>query len=410
MLFFETRVRYTTPHLICYATSMSSTPELPGIAFAMRYPDDVGLVWASMSLIHAGVIHELTGIARAVVCFPALTERPAFQTPWATRLTCDWYDTRTPASRDRIRAIVGENRIEVVLYVGCPGWSVDLYFLRGLGVRTVNWEVDSYPSSRNQPWFKWVAKQILRRWLGIGVHNSYVANAHNQRRFLLEFTRLPPHRVETVVNGVDLERFTPDPRPDPVDLGLPITDYYIVSVSQARPEKRIDVLIDAASELLRLRPGLSITFVHVGGGQCLDEWKARAARLELGERYQFPGTRADVVPYLRLATIFAHAAERESFGFVVAEAMACGKPVISARSPGPAEIIDPGVTGILVEPGDIPGMVRELLSLLDDPSRREKMGVAGRERCARLYDGRRPAVELARVIREQLGGIVKPPE
>jgi glycosyltransferase involved in cell wall biosynthesis len=208
--------------------------------------------------------------------------------------------------------------------------------------------------------------------------------------------------VETVVNGVDLERFTPDPRPDPTILGLPVTDHYIVSVSQARAEKRIDVLIDAASELFRHRPELSLTFVHVGGGQCLNEWKARAASLGLGDRYQFPGTRLDVVPYFRLATIFAHAAERESFGFVVAEAMACGKPVIAARSPGPSEIIDPGVTGILVEPGDVPGMARELLSLVEDPLRRERMGAAGRERCMGLYDGRRPAVELARVIRGQL--------
>jgi glycosyltransferase involved in cell wall biosynthesis len=381
---------------------MSSNHELPGIAFAMRYPDDVGLVWASMSLIHAGVMHELSGIAQGVVCFPILTERPAFHTPWATRIACDWYDTRTQANRDRIRSTVGENRIKVVLYVGCPGNSVDLRFLRSLGLRTINWEVDSYPTTHNQLWVKRAAKQLLRRWLGFGVHDMYVANAYHQRDFLLEFTQLPPKRVETVVNGVDLERFTPDPRPDPVVLGLPLTDHYVVSVSQARAEKRIDVLIDAAVELFRLRSGLSLTFVHVGGGQCLDEWKARAASLGLGGRYQFPGTRLDVVPYFRLATIFAHAAERESFGFVVAEAMACGKPVIAARSPGPSEIIDPGVTGILVEPGDVTGMARELLSLVEDPLRRERMGAAGRERCMRLYDGRRPAVELARVIRGQL--------
>jgi glycosyltransferase involved in cell wall biosynthesis len=368
----------------------------------MRYPDDVGLVWASMSLIHAGVMIELAGAARAVVCFPILTEHPAFPTPWATRLACDWYDTKSPASRDRIRTVVDENHIKVVLYVGCPGNAVNLRFLRSLGLRTINWEVDSYPTHRNQPWVKWAAKQVLRRWLGSGIHNMYVANAHHQRRFLLDFARLPSQCVETVVNGVDLTRFTPDPRPDPLALDLPVTEHYVVSISQARPEKRIDVLIDAASEIFQLRPGLSLTFVHVGGGKCLEEWKSRAERLGLGDRYQFPGTRMDVVPYLRLATIFAHAAERESFGFVVAEAMACGNPVLSARSPGPAEIIDPGVTGILVEPGDVSGMAKELLCFIDDPFRRIRMGKAGRERCERMYDGRRPSIELARVIRDQL--------
>jgi glycosyltransferase involved in cell wall biosynthesis len=123
---------------------------------------------------------------------------------------------------------------------------------------------------------------------------------------------------------------------------------------------------------------------------------------QLGERYQFPGTQAEVAPYLRLATIFAHAAERESFGYVVAEAMACGKPVVATRSPGPAEIIDPGVTGIIVEPGDFRALAREISALLDDPSRRQSMGTAGRERVARLYNSQRQAVELAKIIRAEL--------
>ncbi len=237
-------------------------------------------------------------------------------------------------------------------------------------------------------------------WLAIGIHDRYVANAHHQRRFLLEFAALPAHRVETVVDGVDMERFFPEPRPEAAGLGLPATEYYVISVSQARPEKRIDVLIDAAIELFSLRPELSLTFVHVGGGQCLEDWKKRA--LPLGDRYRFTGTKSDVVPYLRLATIFAHAAERESFGYVVAEAMACCKPTIAARSPGPSEIIEEGVTGFLVDPGDAGGMARQILMLLDDPPQRERMGLAGRERAQRLYNSRRQAVELAAIYKKEL--------
>jgi glycosyltransferase involved in cell wall biosynthesis len=368
----------------------------------MRYPDDVGLVWASMARVYSGAVAELAGLARAVVCFPVLTDCPAFPTPWATRVACDWYNTRTSASRDRIRAVVAEHGIKVVLYIGCLGQTVDLRFLHRLGLRTVNYEQDSYPTTSSQPWRNWVAKRILRRWLRIGVHDRYVANAHHQRQFLLEFAALPPDRMDTVVNGVDLERFTPDPRPDPATLDLPTTDYYVVSISQARSEKRVDVLIDAAAELFRIQPELSVTFIHIGGGQCLDEWMAKAAKLGLGNRYQFPGGKTDVIPYHRLATVFAHPAERESFGYAVVEAMACGKPVIAARSPGPSEIVEAGVTGILVEPGDARGLAQELLMLLDDPSRRERMGSAGRERADNLYNIRRQAVELARVIRGQL--------
>ncbi len=132
---------------------MPSPSELPSIAFAMRYPDDVGLVWASMARVHGAAIRELEEMARALVCFPVLTDRPAFQTAWATRLTCNWYDTETPTSRERIQALVREHRIKVVLYWGCPGNTVDIRFLHGLGLRTINCEVDSYPyhQQRKQP-------------------------------------------------------------------------------------------------------------------------------------------------------------------------------------------------------------------------------------------------------------------
>jgi glycosyltransferase involved in cell wall biosynthesis len=204
------------------------------------------------------------------------------------------------------------------------------------------------------------------------------------------------------VNGVDLEQFFPAPSPAPSTLGLPTTEYYVVSVGQARPEKRIDTLIAAAAEIFRQEPGLSSTFVHVGGGQCLESWKKKAAELGLGERFQFPGGQANVVPYLRLATVFAHPAERESFGFAVAEAMACGKPVVAARSPGPAEIVGENGSGTLVEPGDVRGFARELLALLKDESRRQQIGNAGRARVVQYYDSRKQSLDLARVIQTEL--------
>ncbi len=371
----------------------------------MRYPDDVGLVWASMARFHSAAAEKLTGEVEHLICFPSLTERPAFATPWATRLACDWYDTRNPASRQRIRELVEKFNIKLVAYVSCLGQTIDLPFLRSLGLRTLNYEADSYPAAPHQSWLKLAAKHVSRRWLKRGVHDRYIANAEHQGRFLARFARIPPERIETIVNGVDVDHFSPTPPPDPHSLDLPSSDMYVVSVSQARPEKRVDVLIDAAAEIFRLRPELSLTFVHVGAGQCLAEWQARAQRLGLAERYRFVCTKADVVPYHRLAAVFAHPAERESFGYAVAEAMACAKPVVAASSLGPAEIVLPGATGTLVEPGDSRGLAQAILALLDDPAQRERMGQAGRERVLRHYNQWSLAVELARVFRSEIPGL-----
>lgn len=373
---------------------------LPGVVLAMRYPDDVGLMWTSAAWIYSGAVDSLRDAAQPIICFPALTDRPAFPTPWAARVVCDWYDTHSAASRARIQSVTAEHGVRVVEYCSCPGDTLDFRFLRRLGIRTINYELDSFPILPRQPWVKRMAKLVLRRGLKLGIHDCYVPNAHHQRRFLIEFACLPPSRVQSVVNGIDLEKFRPGPRPDPASLGLPASDYYVVSVSQARPEKRIDVLVDAVREVFRRRPELSLTYVHVGDGQCLESLRVQAA--PLGERCQFVGARSDVVPYLRLATIFAHAAERESFGYAITEAMACRKPVVATRSQGPCEIIEPGETGVLVDQGDVSTLAAELLALIDSPERREKMGAAGREHCERLYDGRRQSHGLAQVMREQL--------
>jgi glycosyltransferase involved in cell wall biosynthesis len=378
------------------------TPTRPTVVFAMRYPDDVGLVWASQANVYAVTAAELASEAAPLLCFPVLTEKPAFDTPWTKRLACDWYDTHTPASREAIAAAALEHHVRVVVYMGCPGESVDWKLFRRLGIRTLNYEVDSYPTDATQPWYKWAVKKVLRGLLHRGVHCRYAANSIQQRDFLLRFAALPASRLDTVVNGVDVERFSPGSPPDPAALGLPATDNYIVSVSQARAEKRVDVLIDAARAILDERPGASLTFVHVGGGPCLEEWKARAAALGLGDRFQFAGSKADVLPYHRLATVFVHAAERESFGFAVVEAMACGKPVVAAKSPGPCEVIVQGETGLLVGQKDPSAFARAIPALLDDRSRRERMGAAGRERAVRLYDIRRQSRELADVIRKLL--------
>lgn len=378
------------------------TPQtLPTVVFAMRYPDDVGLVWAGMARLYDAATGYLLSQARGLVCFPVLTDRPALGTPNLGRVACNWYDTRTPASRVRIREVAAEHRVRLVVYMSGVASELDLTYLRQLGIRTLNIEGDSYPPD-TQPWVKRAAKRVLRGWLKRGIHDCYAPNAEHQGRYLVRSVGLPRSRVVTVVNGIDVERFTPGPRPDPNALGLPNTEYYVISVSQARPEKRVDVLIDAAALVFHQQPGLSLTFVHVGAGQCLDVWKTKAEKLGLGERYAFPGESTDVLPYHRLATLFAHAAERESFGFAVAEAMACGKPVVAARSAGPAEVMEEGKTGLLVELGDAGGFARAILRLFEDAELHARMSTAARERAVQLYDVRRQAAELAAVIRRLL--------
>src|SRR5262249_37286337 len=156
------------------------------------------------------------------------------------------------------------------------------------------------------------------------------------------FACLPPERVVTVVNGIDTTLFTPGPAPDPAELWLPKTQHYAVAVCQARPEKRVEFLMDVASRVFARRPDLSLTFVYVGDGQCMAEYRRRVDELGLRGKFWLAGFQNHVIPFHRLASFLVHAADRESFGFVLTEAMATGKPVVATTAPGPREILADG--------------------------------------------------------------------
>lgn len=108
----------------------------------------------------------------------------------------------------------------------------------------------------------------------------------------------------------------------------------------------------------------------------------RRLSLEMGIQHKvvFTGHVDDIVPVMRDLDLLVLPSLREPFGRVIVEAMAAGKAVISTDAGGPPEIIQHGVTGLLVAPGDPGAMADAIISLLRDPELREKMGRVGRKR------------------------------
>ncbi len=107
----------------------------------------------------------------------------------------------------------------------------------------------------------------------------------------------------------------------------------------------------------------------------------------LGERLLIPG---DVRPPLKddlvaASDVVVHPSHAESFGLAVLEAMAAGKPVVAAATDGPRLLIEDGVSGVLVEPGNVEELTSALVRLLDDRAARASLG-AEAARAAEHFD------------------------
>jgi glycosyltransferase involved in cell wall biosynthesis len=263
---------------------------------------------------------------------------------------------------------------------------------------------------------------------------------HVTGRIRARFPELAP-RVRTVHNGVDAAHFRPAPGPgaDAAPRGG-----RLLFVGRLSPEKGVHVLLDAFRSVAEQRPEARLELVGAPGllpyafiVGLSDDPRVRelarfygttrvarmARQLRRGAdayvthlRSLVPGGSAGRVEFAgpvphaalprryREADLFVLPSLSDAFGIPVVEAMACGLPVVAARTGGIQDSVEHGRTGLLVEPGDAGALAAAAQELLADPARARSMGEAGRERAVRLFSWDRAAALLAEHYRALRGG------
>jgi glycosyltransferase involved in cell wall biosynthesis len=191
-------------------------------------------------------------------------------------------------------------------------------------------------------------------------------------RYIRDGLGARPDRIHVIPNGVDIERFQPDgQRPDLL---------CIVCVARLAPVKNLGLLLEACAEL-RTR-GLEFRCAIVGDGPCRDELVAARARLGLDGMVDLVGAaeQAEVLAWWRRATVAALTSESEGLGVSLMEAAACGVPAVATAVGGVPEVVEDGVTGLLVPPGDARALAGALERVLRDPGLAARLGAAARRR------------------------------
>jgi len=214
------------------------------------------------------------------------------------------------------------------------------------------------------------------------------------RRTAMVRTGCPPARLVTIHNAVEI------PQMGQVgvsqvrhELGLPSDGPVLAVVGRLSPEKGQGYFVDAMAEVSRAVPG--VRGLIVGEGPEEGRLRGRVAALGMQNVIHFLGYRRDMDRIYPGIDVLVLPSLSEGLPNVVLEAMAHGRPVIGTRVGGVPEVVDDGVTGLVVAPQDASALARAMLTLLRDPARCAAMGRAARERINRNFS---PGARAERIL------------
>lgn len=170
--------------------------------------------------------------------------------------------------------------------------------------------------------------------------------------------------IDLVYNFVDKRVYYPrDCSNLRIDFALP-EERILMHISNFRPVKRVVDVVDIFNKVSGIIPS---RLLLVGEGPELPKVQCKVRALGLEDRVQFLGKQDEVAQLISLADVMLLPSEKESFGLVALEAMACGVPTVASDAGGIPELITHGETGFLAKIGDTEAMADYVIRLISDP-------------------------------------------
>lgn len=210
--------------------------------------------------------------------------------------------------------------------------------------------------------------------------------------------------VVEIPNGVDTALFRPDLDGTPVRRACGIASdarvlLFVGALDRAHHFRRVDLLIEAIREM----QSDDVHLILVGDGDRAEDYRRLASEISVEKQVHFLGK----VDHGSLPGVYAAADVvvlpshiQESFGMILIEGMACGKPVIASDLPGARSVVDDGVDGLLVKPGNLEDLVHAARKLLDGPAFCAEIGRQGRAKVEAKYAWRAIVPRLANFYEE----------
>ncbi len=376
-----------------------------------NFKANTGYAWNFIESLYARIADHIAqhGI-KTVVAYPVIPEPPRTLAGSAARAVSLETDLDSPQWFARIAEVIRKEHAQVVYFTDHAYRNWHYRQLRQAGARYILVH-DHTSGERTRPWFlkRW-AKQALVRVPGITADRMVTVSEYVARR-QREISMVPAERVRRVWNGMPVVQINPAERLKAREtLGLTPEDVAVFCACRATPEKGVAHLLRAFERVLSQptsqgRDRRPILF-YAGAGPQLAELEALHAGLPSKARIKLLGYRTDVPLLLPGADIVAvPSVWQDAFPTSVLESLARGMPVVATAVGGIPEMIQDGVTGLLVPPADELALARALAELLADPERAAKLGQAAQLDVGKRFRPEEQVRVLTALVEEGFGSV-----
>ncbi len=234
----------------------------------------------------------------------------------------------------------------------------------------------------------WASHFPLGHIYGLTAHfaDDLIAVSDEVRQYHIAMTGVSPKKIRTIPNGIDMRKFAARLEAGSrfrVQFNIPKDARLLGTVGRLVPDKGHHDFIDAAALIAKTHP--KAWFMLVGDGPLRASLEQHAQEAGIHPRVVFTGIQKDIPAAMQAMDILVFSSLREGLPLTLLEGMASSRPVVATDVGGIGGVLDNGVNGYLVSPGDVLALAEACREILNAPEKIAAMGTAARKRVETEY-------------------------
>lgn len=286
------------------------------------------------------------------------------------------FDPRTLS--DLLR-VIDTKKIDVL---HCHGYGATTFGRIAGALRGIPVVLHEHANLTRTPWFQQIADALLERFTDISI-----AVSESTAEFVVKARKIRPGRVFVVYLGAPLDEFSRSRTVDEVaevrnEHGIAPRDFAIGTITRLHDSKGNSYLIDAARKVVDARPDAK--FLLFGEGPLLDDLKAQAHSLNLGDRFIFGGFVKDVARLLHAFDMSAFPSLWEGTPLTVFEAMASARPIVATDADGLLDVLTDEQDALIVPKRNADALAKAVIRMIDEPATRARLAANARDTANRF--------------------------